>query len=135
MRSGGATITINKTLIFGDVVVTLHDQGAVIAWPDGTSVSGAPEDTDDYRRTAEECGYGSDTLSLCREHELLHVALGHWLGVASPVMEALRRQPEATAGAEIRRLEEAAVLSIQRFIRAMDLDLVEALSDYDFGGR
>lgn len=116
-------------LQFGDAVVAVHDWGTIIAWPDGTSVPGAPEDTDDYRKTAREHGYGDDTLSLCREHELMHVALCDWLGMSSPVMENLRRGG-GMAGAEIRQMEEAAVLAVQRFARAMDVDLVEAMMKY-----
>lgn len=114
-------------LRFGDAVVAIHDWGTIIAWSDGTSVHGAPEDTAEYRRTALEHGYGDDTLALCREHELLHVALCHWLGVPSPVMDALRKGPDVMAGAEIRLLEESAVLAVQKFARAMGVDLIDAM--------
>jgi hypothetical protein len=114
-------------LSFGNVLVAIHKWGTVIAWPDGTHVIGMPEDNDVYRKTAHEHGYGDDTLSLCREHELLHVALCHWLGTPSPVMEACRLGGDMP-GADIRRLEEAAVLAIQRFAKAMDVDLIHALT-------
>ena len=118
-------------LCFGDAVVSIHGRGTVIAWPDGTFVPGEPEDTDEYRNTAFEHGYGSDTLALCQEHELLHVALCHWLGISSPVMEALRLSKSGEmAGAEIRTLEEAAVLAVQKFAKAMDIDLVEQMSQH-----
>jgi hypothetical protein len=118
------------TLCFGDAVVSVYDRGTVITWSDGTFVAGEPEDTDEYRSTAREHGYGEDTLALCREHELLHVALCYWMGVASPVMEFLRRKPEEMAGAEIRELEEAAVLAVQKFARAMNIDIVEELAGW-----
>jgi hypothetical protein len=118
---------VTTTLFFGDAVVTLHEHGAIITWPDGTYVHGEPEDTDEYRSTAFEHGYGEDTLALCQEHELLHVALCYWMGVASPVMEHLRHLPQEMAGAEIRQLEEAAVLAVQKFARAMNIDMVEEL--------
>src|SRR4051812_35498735 len=106
-------------LCIGDAVVSIHGRGTCISWPDGTLVPGEPEDTDSYRNTALELGYGDDTVALCQDHELLHVALCHWLGFDSPLMEALRRAPEELAGHDIRMLEEAAVLAVQKFANAM----------------
>lgn len=115
----------NDTLTFGDTVVSIEPWGSVITWPDGSSVIGMPEDTDEYRATAINHGYDDDTLALCQEHELMHVALCHWLGTVSPVMEEMRTP--GMAGSEIRRYEEAAVLAIQSFARAMDVDLIAAM--------
>jgi hypothetical protein len=115
-------------LCFGDVVVLVDDRGTLITWSDGTSVPGEPEDTDSYRKTAIELGYGDDTLAMCQEHELLHVALCYWLGVPSPVMEALRRRPAEMAGAETRELEEAAILAVQKFAKATGVDIVYQMS-------
>ena len=114
-------------LMFGDALVAFPSWGTLITWPDGTFVSGAPEDTDAYRKTALDYGYDTDTLALCRDHELLHVALCYWLGVPSPVMDALRLRADMV-GVEIRILEEAAVLAVQRFARAMGAEIIDAMA-------
>ena len=118
----GSATTLQPPLMFGDALVAFPSWGTLITWSDGTFVSGAPEDTDTYRKTALDYGYGTDTLALCRDHELLHVALCHWLGVSSPVLNALRLRVDMV-GVEIRILEEAAVLAVQRFAKAMGVDL------------
>jgi len=116
------------SLTFGDAIIAFPTWGTLITWSDGTFVSGAPENTDAYRKTAFDHGYGDDTLALCREHELLHLALCHWLGIPSPVMEAMRNAPAEMPGAEIRALEETAVLAVQRFARAMAVDLMDQMA-------
>jgi len=115
-----------RAVAIGDAVARLTGHGVEIAWPDGTKVTGIPHDTDDYRLTARQHGYGADTHALCVEHELLHVALGLWLGVPSPVMMALRGIEPVSD--EIAGYEEDAVLALQAYLRAVGVDLVERLS-------
>ena len=124
-----AATTLRPPLMFGDALVAFPSWGTLITWSDGTFVSGAPEDTDTYRKTALDYGYDADTLALCRDHELLHVALCHWLGVPSPVMDALRLRADMV-GVEIRILEEAAVLAVQRFARAMGAEIIDAMAKH-----
>lgn len=57
---------------------------------DGTKVGAAPQDTDDYRATAERLGYGADTWSMCREHEIAHTFVTQALGLPySPTLWAV----------------------------------------------
>lgn len=113
-------------LKFGDTTVEVYETGTRIVFPDGSVVPGEPEDTDSYRETAEKHGYGADTTALCIEHELMHVALAHWLGVTSPTMDALTGNDP---GIPIRQLEEAAVLAIQKYARALGISLVSRFSN------
>ena len=107
-----------NTIRFGDTLVTVHDFGTVITFADGLQVDGNPEDTDPYRATAARYGYGSDTLALCKDHEIMHIALAHWLRIESPTM----RQRDDM---DLRELEEAAVLAVQQYARAAGVDLIQ----------
>jgi hypothetical protein len=112
-----------RRVYVGDATATINSDGIVLSWPDGTSVPGCPHDTDSYRETAEDYGYGPDTMALCVEHELTHGALGAWLGVPSPVMLELRGSKVADPVVASR--EEAAVLAIQAYARAIGVDLTD----------
>lgn len=113
-----------KVLRLGNVLVEVHAWGTRMAWPDGSEVLGAPHDTDEYRKTALLCGYGSDRMKLCIEHEVVH-ALFEWvLGVPSEVMKGQRGQP---VDQQICWKEEAAVLAFQQYITARGISLIERL--------
>lgn len=117
-------------LRFGPTTVEVWPDHTRIVFDDGSTVPGAPEDTDAYRDTAARYGYGNDTLQLCKDHEVMHIALCHWLGIDSPTMEIMRT---GGAASRLNGLEETAVLAVQHFARAAGVDLVarmRALIDY-----
>jgi hypothetical protein len=109
-----------------EAVVEVYADHTRIWFADGGTVDGAPEDTDDYRATAQRHGYGDDTLRLCKEHEVTHIALCHWLGVASPTMQLVRH---GTGQPHLNHLEETAVLAVQHFARAAGIDLVARMAE------
>ncbi len=91
------------------------------------SVAAAPEDSPAYALLARQLGYGSDTARLCVDHELMHSAPSHWLGLeASPTLARVAVCPDAPA-TDVTRLEECAVLAVQAFARAVGVDLVGLL--------
>jgi hypothetical protein len=47
---------------------------------DGTKVPAAPQDTDSYRAQAQDLGYGDDTWSMCRDHEIGHTLVSESFG-------------------------------------------------------
>lgn len=112
--------------------IEIFDGCTRITMVGGGTVTAAPEDTPDYRDTAERHGYGDDTLALCKDHELMHLALADWLGTVSPTMEFLTNGTHADM--YIRGLEEDAILGCQRYARAIGVDLVE-LFQRKRGGR
>lgn len=67
---------------FEHCYVTVDTDNHVIAthYPDGTIAFGVPQDTDDYRATAKNLGYGDDTWLMTVEHELMHTALAEIRG-------------------------------------------------------
>lgn len=88
------------------------------AFPDGTKVPAAPQDTDDYRATAFRLGYGTDTWAMCREHELAHTELAELLGLPySPTLWAVAHgEKRAIIGAPGEmQAEEDLVLAYQRW--------------------
>jgi hypothetical protein len=112
-------------LSFGTTTVVVYDDSTLITFADGSPIAGAPEDTDDYRATAQRFGYGCDTLQMCKDHEVMHIALCHWLGLPdSPTMALIRGKGDDRA-MMLNRLEEAAVLAVQHFARAAGVDLMK----------
>src|ERR1044071_3628818 len=108
---------------FGDTLVEVYSDSTCITFGDGSTIPGAPEDTDAYRATALQHGYGDDTLRLCQEHEVMHIALCHWLVIDSPTRPLLRQGDDERLH-QLNGLEEAAVLAIQHFARRAGVDLV-----------
>lgn len=88
-----------------------------------------PEDTDSYRATAVRYGYEEDTLRLCQEHEVTHIALCHWLGIESPTMVLLRHGDDDRLH-YVNKLEECAVLAIQHLARATGVDLIARMKEW-----
>lgn len=106
---------------FGDTLVQRLVDGSRVVFADGARLDGFPIDDAGYRATALELGYGDDTLALCLDHDMTHVAMCHWLGIDSP---ALNQTCRGTASnGELQSAEEAAVLAIQRFARLAGIDL------------
>ena len=57
----------------------------------------------------------------------MQIAVCHWLGIKSRTMRRLQTNDESLA--KMNRLEEAAVLAIQRFARECDIDLVKRMQE------
>jgi hypothetical protein len=107
----------------GGALVELWKNGATTSIYHGVgAVSAVAHDTDEYRARAQSLGYGSDTARMSREHELTHHLLADLLGLPySPTLHGVAAQKIY----ERNNIEEAAVLAIQAFARAVDVDLVE----------
>src|SRR5436190_16441480 len=109
LRIAGAEITFN-----GNLTLTQYPHGMVKAWP---------QDNEAYRKRAFDLGYDQDTALMSREHEIAHHLLAHALDLPhSPTLWAI-------AGGRVYgswMLEEAAVLALQAFTRAKEIDLVAA---------
>jgi hypothetical protein len=118
-----------STLNFWDTMIDIYPDSTLITFVDGSTVPGAPQDTDSYRDTAERYGYEADTLRLCQEHEVTHIALCHWLGIDSPTMTLLREGDDDRLH-YFNRLEECAVLSIQHLARAAGVDLLARMKEW-----
>jgi hypothetical protein len=115
------------SLAFGETVVEVFSDSLRITLPDGATVLAMAEDTPEYRATALETGYNDDLDALCREHEIIHVALAHLLKTTSPTMDHVsERRPVALW---LREMEEDAVLAIQRYTRALGIDLVRLFAE------
>lgn len=98
------------------VIVT--DEGSIITLPCGAVVESNPHDTDEYRATARSLGYGEGpdaALRMAQEHDVLHCRLVEWLGI--PESFSLRVAVGLGADPELARIEEAAVLAVQRLMR------------------
>jgi hypothetical protein len=109
--------------LFGATTVIANWMGVTTWMGDGKRVLACPEDTPDYRATALRLGYGSDTLAMCRDHEMLHNWLCDALGLReSLVMRALANGESADG--ELLGLEEEAVMAVQRFARAVRAPLL-----------
>jgi hypothetical protein len=113
-------------LTFAHTTIYRLNTGALTILPSGVEIPATPHDTDAYRTTARDHGYGADTLALCQEHELMHVALAAWLGLpVSPTLQAVA-SGDVTPVADA---EEAAVMAVQRYARAVGVDLWNLFGD------
>lgn len=111
--------------VLGGTVFEVWPDSVRTILPDGYTVPAAPEDTPEYRATAERLGYGTDTLAMSRDHEALHNWLCHALGLQySPTMA---RVAHGLGGSDLTALEEDIVLAIQRFARAAGVDVMAAV--------
>jgi hypothetical protein len=117
------------TLRFGNTRIEVFHDATRTTFEDGSVLVAAAEDTPQYTETALRNGYSADTVALSREHEIVHVALAHLLKTPSPslLFEIGAEHPELW----LRQYEEDAVLAIQRYTRALGLDLVEVFREAD----
>src|SRR4051812_10145900 len=100
-----------------ETVAETTEHGTKIVLPTGQVVHGVPQDTDDYRATAERLGYGDDLLAMCRDHDVLHCRLCAWLKIPTSycMRDAAGILPEAERA--LADAEEEAVMAVQRFMR------------------
>jgi hypothetical protein len=118
------------TLRFG-AVTFMYDAKTgfgVTQFPDSAKLPAAPEDTEAYRATARELGYGDDVRRMCIEHEASHSFLAHAAGLPfSPTLygEAVGRH---TLGTAERHREERRVLDWQRYLNTGEVSA--ALAEY-----
>lgn len=97
--------------------VAVHEHGTTVTLADGSVVEGRPHDTDAYRATARDLGYGEGpeaALAMCRDHDALHARLCEWLGI--PESYSLRQAAGLPVDAELAAIEEAAVMAAQRLL-------------------
>lgn len=110
-----------RAVRLGGAEIELHDDGLTVTrYSARAVVEAAAQDSDEYRRRAQELGYGTDTARMSRDHEISHSLLAHWLGrPASPTLI------EIAHGRKWKhwRLEEAAVLALQAYAIAARVDL------------
>jgi hypothetical protein len=103
---------------FGDTTIDVYGDSTCITYTDGSTVT-----------TPEYGSYDADNLRLCKEHDVMHLALCHWLGIESPTMLLLREGDDDRLY-HLNKLEEVAVLSIQHLARAAGVDLVARMKDW-----
>lgn len=106
----------------GEVDVTLVEGMTMTVLPNGVIVYGSHEVQPGQAETAAE--YGLEPEEMNRTHDLAHSLLAYWLG--------LRCSPSLQAAAEGQRYphwreEEAAVLALQRFAKAANIDLLSVM--------
>jgi hypothetical protein len=106
----------------GECVVIVDDstRGLLTRFADGSVLFASPEDTDAYRETAAELGYGTDTWSFCVDRALTFSWLAHTLSglPRSPTLWTLAN-PGRPGGLPRRHqdAEETRVCAFQRFAR------------------
>lgn len=114
-----------KRIRIGTVTVQIEQNRLVSTLLDGKQVEAEPHDTPEYAATAEAAGYGNDVAGLNRDHELVHHVLADALGLAeSPVMRAVAEGTWQHDPDGLLKLEEDAVLAVQKLARAWNVDLI-----------
>ena len=113
------TARLTKTLQFRHCWVNSTLGYTETCYHDGTRVTATPQDSDEYRANAAGLGYGTDTGSLSRDHEILHTFLAEALsGGASPTLWAVAHNFEgAVAPIWEQEEEESWTLAFQSYLR------------------
>jgi hypothetical protein len=118
-----------RTITLPHATVTYTPEGCYSTFTDGSSYGALPHDSHHYHVIAHRCGYGDDILAYAREHEVFHHIVGeHFYGGVSPVLWALAHGREISA--EEAALEEAMVMTLQRWVRAGERPIIGGL-DWD----
>jgi hypothetical protein len=107
----------------GECVVVIDDGARclVTRFADGSTLFAAPQDDDDYRDTARDLGYGDDTWSMTKDHELAHSWLASTLGglPRSPTLwSAANPGKPGVLNRREQGEEETRVMAFQRFVRS-----------------
>lgn len=106
----------------GRLTVEVRDGYTLTRFPCGAELVASHAVQDGQAETAARCGYES-AEALNREHDLTHSLLAHWLGL--PWSPTLHDVAIGVRVNELHFVEEDAVLAVQRFARAMGVDLVK----------
>lgn len=106
------------------------EQGARTVFPDGTETVAHPHPEEHhYHVISHRCGYGSDVMKYCREHELAHAFLAQeFRSSPSYVLQSIAQGNRPRSGRAI--LEEMAVQMFQRWCRANERPII-ANCDWD----
>ena len=110
---------LTKTLTFQHCWVHSAPGYTETCYHDGTRVTATPEDSDSYRANAAALGYGADTASLSRDHEILHTFLAEALGYgSSPTLWAVAHNFEGEVALLWEQEEEESwTLAFQSYLR------------------
>lgn len=127
-----------RTITLTHATVTYTPEGCYSTFTDGSSYGAHPHDTSDYDEIAKRCGYwtwgayrghppadkrAGARLDYCREHEVCHHLVGEaFYSGPSPVLWALAHGSEVTP--QEAALEEAMVMTLQRWIRAGERPII-----------
>ena len=114
-----------QTLRLASAVIELHPDGLTVTRYREGHVDARPHDTEEYRARARSLGYGSDTLAMSRDHEVMH----HWLAASlglphSPTLYGVARGDTWPHW----RVEEAAILGVQRYAMQAGVGIVDLAS-------
>lgn len=113
----------------GLAAVTYYPDGAYTTYYDGSTYAAHPHDTAHYAEITARCGYGTDRLAYCREHEVCHHVVSEWLASAHsrvlwPLAHGKQPRPHDAM------LEEALAMTFQRWLRAGERPIIGG-ADWD----
>jgi hypothetical protein len=124
-----------RTIPLTHATVTYTPDGCFSTFADGASYGALPHDTPDYDEITRRCGYATDfgpglpditgigRLDYCREHEVAHHLVGEaFYNGPSPILWAVAHGSEVTP--QEAALEEAMVMTLQRWIRAGERPII-----------
>ncbi|MCR5875157.1 hypothetical protein LRS10_13745 [Phenylobacterium sp. J426] len=106
-----------RTLQFGRTRCLVGPSWVVTTLPSGAEVHAHPQNSEGQRQTAKRLGYGDDLAAMTRDHDPLHAALAEWLGMKAST--ALRHAAGEPVSKGLADLEEAAVVAVQAYCRAL----------------
>lgn len=113
----GLTTPQDRSLRLSDGTrVSAAGDRALVVLPCGAEVHAAPNP--DSPAIAQRLGYGEDVAAMTRDHDPLHAVLMDWIGRPSHSLRVAAGLPHDE---ELARIEEAAVMELQRLIRRLGI--------------
>jgi hypothetical protein len=101
--------------------IDIHETWSRVTLPDGSQVHAVPRS--DQVEIARDLGYGDDVNALTRDHDPLHALLADLLGLNAS--RSLQGAAGVMAYDGTPEFEECAVMALQRYVRALGLDVPE----------
>jgi hypothetical protein len=118
-----------RSFRLGAVEIRWRPEGTLTRFPGGLTCLGFHRVQPGQREVAEDWGIGP-AKRMNEEHDVTHSLLAYWLRLPySPSLMGAAKQKRA----EVHREEESAVLALQRYARALNLDLVQLAQSYGRG--
>lgn len=112
-------------LLLGGCIVHLHGDRVRTVLPSGHVIASTPfaHASSNLKADAQAAGYGDDVARFIRTHEVAHSLLAHWMGevMSSSFARLANGKPDWAAD----RVEEVALMSLERYANARGIDLIE----------
>lgn len=120
---------MTRSFRLGAVEIRWRPEGTLTRFPGGPTCLGFHRKQPGQREIADDWALGS-ACEMNRSHDVAHSLLAYWLRLPySPSLMGAAKGKRS----DVHTAEEGAVLALQRYARALNLDLVQLAESYGRG--